>query len=200
MRVWIGGGPCGGKSSVADRIAQKHRGSVYHADEHFLEHGARAPKDTVLGRVAASSFAQLFARDVAAMVADYVAVSQEEFPMIVEDLPDPGPEVLVVEGAALLPSLLRDIVAPEDVAVVLAPAEAFQRRVYAERPWIAGLLNQVADPERVWESWRRRDVAFSTMVREEAVRAGIPVIDVDGTEPIDAIADRAWGLVGHAGV
>ncbi len=195
IRIWIGGGPCSGKSSIADVIAARLGGFVYHADEYFLQHGARAPQNSRIRRVTEASFADLFQREVEVMLSDYLAVSEEEFPMIVEDLPDTSSAPLVVEGCALLPCLMSAVLMPQDVFVILAPSEAFQRRTYAGRPGVAGMLEEVRNPNLVWESWRRRDAAFSALVREDAIRFGFPVIDVDGTESIDTVANHVWALV-----
>ena len=119
--------------------------------------------------------------------------------MIVEDLPDTSSASLAVEGCALLPSLMSAILMPQDVFVILAPTEAFQRRVYAGRPGVAEMLEQVRDQNLVWEAWRHRDAAFSALVREDALRCGFPVIDVDGAEPSDIVADRVWALVSGKG-
>lgn len=147
-----------------------------------------------------TSFANLFQRDEKAMLSDFLAVSHEEFPMIVEDLSDASSASLVVEGCALLPSHVSAVLLAQDVYVVLAPTEEFQRRVYAARPGVAEVLKQVGEPKVVWESWRRRDAAFSALVREEALRFGVPVIDVDGGESIDTVAERVWALVQCDGV
>ena len=168
---------------------------VYHADEYFLQHGARAPRNSRIRQVTEASFADLFQRDVEVMVSDYLAVNEEEFPMIVEDLPDASSAPVVVEGCALLPTLMSAVLTSQDVFVVLSPSEAFQRRVYATRPGVAAMLDGTRDPKLVWESWRRRDAAFSALVREDAVRLGFPVIDVDGTNSRDSVTDRVWALV-----
>ena len=195
MRAWIGGGPCSGKSSIADIISARLDGLVYHADDDFVEHGARASQNSRIRQVTEASFAELFQRNVDVMLADYLAVSEEEFPMIVEDLPDASSAPLVVEGCALLPALMPAVLTSEDVFVVLAPSEAFQRRMYAARPGVAGMLEGSRDPNVVWESWRRRDAAFSALVREDAVRLGFPIIDVDGTDSIETVTERVWALV-----
>ena len=195
MRVWIGGGPCSGKSSIADAIAARLDAAVYHADDYFLPHGARAPANSRIRWVAKASFADLFQRDADEMLSDYLAVSEEEFPMIMEDLPDAASGSLIVEGCALLPSMMPAVLTPQDVFVVLAPSEAFQRRTYADRPWVSALVQGVRDPEAAWESWRQRDAAFSALIREDAVRFDFPIIDVDGSESIDTVANRVWALV-----
>jgi hypothetical protein len=80
-----GGGPCSGKSSIADVIGARLDGLVYHADEYLLQHGARGPQNSRIRQVTEASFADLSQRDVEVMLSDYLAVSEEEFPMIVED-------------------------------------------------------------------------------------------------------------------
>jgi hypothetical protein len=108
-------------------------------------------------------------------------------------LPNTSSAPLAVEACALLPALVSTVLTARDVFVVLAPSEAFQRRLYAARPGVAEMLEKCRDPNLVWESWRRRDAAFSALVREDAVRLGFPGIDVDGADSRETVTDPHAG-------
>ena len=201
MRVWLGGAPCSGKSTVAELLAVQLSLPVYRADSFFTVHGKSAPAGSVLNRIAASSFALNFQRPVDAMLQDFVSASREEVPLIDADLSAPHwRNGAIVEGCALLPSAVRTVASPGDAAVFMLPTEQFQREAYRARPWAAGLLAEVPDPALVWENWRQRDVAFANLVGAEARTLGLPVVIIDGTRSVYEVAALVHAHVVGAGV
>lgn len=186
--IFIGGSPCSGKSLLAERLSQELDLPVYHADEYFDDHARQAQEGTVLRRIQSWSPEQIFRRDVAEMVMDFVTLGYEEFPMIVRDLEaEEWKRGAIVEGCALLPALVATTMTATDKAVFLIPTEAFQRYHYARRSWIHHILKQTSDSEQAWENWRVRDARFSEIVSQQAQLAALPVVVVDGGSPPDEI-------------
>src|SRR5690349_14415410 len=131
--VWIGGSPCSGKSTVAALVAAALNLPVYSCDDAFDRHAAVA--GPTMRKVTTMPIADRLAQPVDVQVADVFQAYRELLPLILAELPPAA----VIEGAALLPTLLP----PSAHAVWIVPTPAFQRHHYAQRSWarsvVAGL-------------------------------------------------------------
>lgn len=197
--LWLGGSPCAGKSSVSSILAERHGLAVYHVDEHTEAHVERAgPDHPTLARLGRRSGDALWMRPLPEQIADEHEFCREEFSLALEDiaaLPGGGP--LLAEGTSLLPGSVAALGVPPARAIWLVPAPAFQREHYARRPWVKDVLRGCADPERAFENWMARDVAFGARVAEEASGLGYRVVVVDGSSPLPEVAglvERHLGL------
>lgn len=203
--IWLGGSPCAGKSTVAALLAERHGLRLYSCDAHFDRHSAAADAVTqpTLSRLRGSSWTEVFLSRLGPMVRNEVVACREEFPMIVADLAAlvPGPPVLA-EGMALLPECVAALRPRPNRAAWLVPAPAFQRAHYARRAWAASLVAGLADPERAFENWMRRDEVSARWVRTQARRLRFPVRVVDDGHPIEAVTawtERALGMTPDEG-
>jgi hypothetical protein len=61
------------------------------------------------------------------------------------------------------------------------PTPSFQRQQYATRDWANQLVASCANPAAAFERWTSRDEAFANTIGDEALRAGIRVVEVDGS-------------------
>jgi 2-phosphoglycerate kinase len=191
-RVWIGGSPCSGKSTIATLLASASAAQVYSCDDAFDRHAAEAGPGSTLDKVTRLSIGQRLAQPVDVQVADVIEAYREQFPMIRRELHD-RPGSLVVEGAALLPELLAaEGIGPEQ-AVWIVPTEAFQREHYRQRSWAWTLLRSSADPERLFGRWMARDAAFAGIVADQARNYGYRVLVNDGRQSAGDVAGAAFG-------
>lgn len=185
---WIGGSPCSGKSSIAEGLANDHDIRVYHCDDHFEKHVSAADptQQPHLHRLQDFSWDALFMRPVAEQVADEIAVYQEEFELILDDLRQLlGETALIVEGSALLPDLVLPCLPARSHAIFVIPSAAFQRETYAQRSWRDMLLAQCRDPEKAWENWMARDEQFGEYTAAMARTASLPLLHVDGSQSLE---------------
>jgi 2-phosphoglycerate kinase len=184
---WIGGSPCSGKSSITGIVAAQHGLRIYHCDDHFAAHVAAAERDTHprLHWLQSATWDDIFMRPLAELVADMVAIYREEFDLILAELEAlRSPLPLLVEGAALLPSLVAPLLSGPAHAVFVIPTGQFQRATYARRPWPAALLAQCRDPQQAWANWMDRDEQFGRYVAGEADAQGLAVLPVDGARTL----------------
>jgi 2-phosphoglycerate kinase len=190
-RVWIGGSPCSGKSTIATLLARAAGTSVYSCDDGFERHSGEAADGPTLRKLSGLSIEQRLAQPVDVQVADVIQAYREEFPLIRRDLTD-HPSSTVVEGAALLPELLAaEQVRPEH-AVWIVPSEEFQREHYRQRSWAWELLRPVADPEAAFERWMARDARFAAIVAGQARELGYRVLITDGRRSATELAEVAF--------
>lgn len=105
--------------------------------------------------------------------------------MIVDDvsaMPDTSP--IIVEGAALLPEKVAELVSSPHQAIWVVPVPDFQKEYYAKREWIHDILNQCDDPDTAFQNWMGRDIGFAAFVAQDAMDRGFKVIFVDGSRSI----------------
>jgi hypothetical protein len=198
---WIGGSPCSGKSSIVARLAQAHPFRSYNCDDAFRRHGQQVTFEDqpTFYKVMQLTWDEIWARPVEVLLADILAVYDEEFPLILRDLAAmPSDLPTVAEGAALMPHLVRDVLPDPRRAIWVVPTAAFQRQHYLERgPWVREILGQCADPERAYRNWMDRDAAYARTVAREAEDMGFAVLEVDDSHTITenaAVVARHLGL------
>jgi len=198
---WIGGSPCSGKSSIVERLSERHAFQSYRVDDAFGAHAAQATAGAQphLYRVARMSWDEIWGRPVEVLLQNEIAVYREEWAMIVYDLLALLDDLPVIaEGAALLPELVHGVLSERRHAIWIVPREAFQRETYAQRgAWVDGILSHCTQPEQAFESWMARDAAYARWVQREARRLGLEVRVVDGRRSIDenaAIVGAHFGL------
>ena len=110
----------------------------------------------------------------------------EHFGMVLEDLlalPRSAPTL--VEGTALLPDQVSSLLQQRHQAIWIVPTAAFQRERYASRgDWVQSILSHCGDPERAFQNWMERDVAFAQWVIKRTSALGLEWMQVDGTRTI----------------
>ena len=105
----------------------------------------------------------------------------ECFNLVVEDLQSLTRERgVVVEGFRLLPRLVAPFLSDAARAVWLLPTPDFRQAVFERRAESASwFLGRTTDPERAFRNVLERDQMFTELLREDAIRLGMPVIEVD---------------------
>jgi hypothetical protein len=109
----------------------------------------------------------------------------------VEDLAAfPVDEPLLVEGAALLPEIVVNLISGYYQALFVVPTPAFQQEAYAKRAWREEILRQCQDPEQAWQNWMARDVEYGRWIRASARHRGLSIMEVDGSRTVEHNARR----------
>ena len=191
-RIWVGGSPCSGKSTLAERLASELELAAYHVDDYFYDHAKRASLNSTLKRITGWSTEQIFLRDVDEMLADFITLGYEEFPFVLDDLRQaPCKRGGIIEGCALLPECVDQVKQKGDTVLYLVASEAFQRFHYARRPWIKSILLETSRPKQAWDNWQKRDAQYAEFIKREARKYAFPVITVEEGKSLDDIYDAA---------
>ena len=150
--LWLGGSPCSGKSTVADRISRRFGFQVYDCDEAWLRHGeAVAPTShPTLYRLAHANADEIWLRrPVDQQAREAIASYRELFAFVLREVSEmPEATTIIAVGAGLLPELVVATGISLDRAVWLVPTEGVQRHHYAEREWRLSILKNTSDPGR----------------------------------------------------
>lgn len=196
---WLGGSACAGKTAVARRLADRHGVRTVHCDELFGRHAERADPErhAAFRRLMAVPAAELFARPVDRQARELEAFYEDEMEMLVEDLlaegadAGGGEELLLVEGAGLLPALVAPLLAHRDAGIWLLASGPFRRRHYrAREAEVSRHLAGSPDPEGLFERWMARDDAWCALLSAQVAALGLASMEITGELGLDEVADE----------
>jgi hypothetical protein len=192
--LWIGGGQWAGKSTVARLLAARHGVTAYHYDYHDARahQDRRVARRVALGAPTADPAPESVWVDTTAerMAAETLAGFPVRFDWALDDLRalvSGGP--VIAEGWGLRPELVAPLLdSPRRMAVMVATPE-FRERQLRDLPRAAGISHPVSDPARAQSNRLARDRIVAEEAALTARRLGIRVIEVDGSQDAEAVAD-----------
>ncbi|MGW4407249.1 hypothetical protein ACWEJ6_24710 [Nonomuraea sp. NPDC004702] len=192
--LWIGGGQWAGKSTVARVLAIRYGLTAYHYDYH----DARAHNDRRIARrvrlgepTADPDPETVWVNTTPQEMADEtLAGFPARFEWALDDLRGlVSGRPVVAEGWGLRPELVAPIIDSPCRMIVMVPSEAFRQRQLRELPRAGSLRLQVSDPERAQENRLARDRLVADEAVRSACRLGIRVLEVDGSDDAEVVAD-----------
>lgn len=186
----LGGSPCSGKSTLAERLSSDYHLPYYKVDDHlwrYLEQADPQLQPTMVA-YAAMTWEEIWSQPVDSQVRDVFAYYTEQFSMILDDLlayRDQGP--ILMEGVAFLPELISEWGVRPEHALFLVPTRAFQIEYYSQRDWVQPILDSCADPEQALANWMERDHRCGQVIIQKAQSCGYRSMIIDGAKDIDRI-------------
>ncbi|MBQ7454808.1 MAG: hypothetical protein IJS53_00075 [Clostridia bacterium] len=190
---YLGGAPCGGKTTAAIALRERHGLRAFELDRHLerATHEGMLAGSALLRWASLTSPEETWRRSPVEQSYAQWAVYRAAAPYIRKALEEMGEGApILAEGAGFLPEVLRDAGVDRGHAVFLAPSPFFQQLHMAERPWAARLLEQAEDPEYAFETWMRRCALLAEAIRGQALELGYPVIGVDENSNERETAER----------
>jgi hypothetical protein len=190
---WIGGGSGAGKSTVAGLLGSRLGMPVVQTDLSLHPHAtAMADDRRVAAFVRMTMDERWVERSPAVMLESFPWFEGVGFDLLLDELPA-GP--VVVEGFRLLPRLVAPL---GGRAVWLLPTPERREAVMRGREPERAFWLRTSDPERALANLLERDRLFTEALRAECAVLGLPTIDVDGSAPAEAVADRVESILGGA--
>jgi hypothetical protein len=197
---WIGGPPDAGKSTVALLLAERYGVPVYRQDGRELAHLRQAtpachPANAELWRTITEegedAFIQTWVDNAPATLADQArAVWSERIDFICEDLSEVEPSGgIIAEGPGFFPDVITPLLSSPHQAIWLIPTESFKRRSHIARGK-SERRTRTSDPDLFLEHHIARDLIFAEQYRREVIDAGLPWIEIDGSDDAETIAHR----------
>ncbi len=184
MLYMIGGSPCSGKSTLASLLARKYDLLHIKLDDLVDEMMSQASVDSrpiCLLRQDRNP-EQIWMRNPEEMADEEWRFYEEIFPYVKSCLIKDQDKALLVEGAGLLPHLIKSLEEPAVSYLCLTPTADFQKKHYKQREWVSYVLEGTSNPEQAFENWMQRDILFAQMVRKEAMELGYPSLIADGSQ------------------
>ena len=184
MLYMIGGSPCSGKSTITSLLARQYQLLHIKLDDLVNEMMSQASADSqpiCLLRQDRSP-EQIWMRNPEEMADEEWRFYEEIFPYVKSYLIKNQDRPLLVEGAGLLPHLVKELECPVSSYLCLTPTADFQKKHYIQREWVPYVLEGTTNPEQAFENWMQRDILFAQIVRKEATKLGYPSLVTDGSQ------------------
>ena len=197
MLYMIGGSPCSGKSTLASLLARKYDLLHIKLDDLVDEMMSQASVDSrpiCLLRQDRNPD-QIWLRNPEEMADEEWHFYEEIFPYVKSYLIKNQDRPLLVEGAGLLPHLVKELEWPASSYLCLTPTADFQKKHYKQREWVPYVLEGTSNPEQAFENWMQRDILFAQMVRKEAQKLGYPSLMTDGSRSEKETAEKIARLL-----
>ena len=189
MLYMIGGSPCSGKSTIASLLARQYQLLHIKLDDLIEEMMSQASADSQPICLLRQD------RNPEEMADEEWRFYEEIFPYVKSYLIKNQNRPLLVEGAGLLPHLVKKLECPASSYLCLTPTADFQKKHYIQREWVPYVLEGTTNPEQAFENWMQRDILFAQMVRKEAMKLGYPSLVTDGSQPENQTAEEVARLL-----
>ncbi len=189
---FIGGSPCSGKSTVSELLSEEYALLYYKVDDHDSDHLKRITpeKHPLMCKWQNPDWNELWMRPVEIQVEEEFQIYRERFEMILDDLFSLSEEqLIIVEGAALIPELMQGLKVPNDRLIYMIPTREFQVKKYSEREFIKYILAECDEPEVAFKNWMERDHQFGQIVGTQAKAYDSKILTIDGSNSIEETAD-----------
>ena len=192
--LWIGGSQWAGKTTVSGILAERFGLTHYHYDYH----SAKGHEDRRIARqwrregtVTERDFEQMWVRRSPREVAAEVQRNFPEiFAFVLDDLRAlVSPVPIIADGWGLRPELVVATTGLPERMVVLVATDDFRRRQAVHLPRATRVHADVSDPARAQRNRLERDRLLAADAVRQARDLGVRVIDVDGSQPVEATAD-----------
>ena len=189
MLYMIGGSPCSGKSTIASLLARQYQLLHIKLDDLVEEMMSQASADSQPICLLRQD------RNPEEMADEEWRFYEEIFPYVKSYLIKNQDRPLLVEGAGLLPHLVKELECQASSYLCLTPTADFQKKHYIQREWVPYVLEGTTNPKQAFENWMQRDILFAQMVLKEAVLLGYPSLITDGSQSENQTAEEVARLL-----
>lgn len=193
----LGGSPCAGKSTVAERIKTEAHAVYFKADdwvEDCIEQAAKAGKPACKAYVKMKAD-EIWMRTPEEQCKGEFALYREIASELFRKIRKISAPVIITEGAAFTPEVMKQH--PEYTHyAALIPSPAFHSEQYKKREWVKYVLMNCTDKDQAFANWMERDVLFANEVQQACTAADIPCIVNDGRLSVDEMYEQVKAALG----
>ncbi|MEE4195501.1 MAG: hypothetical protein V2J07_09905 [Anaerolineae bacterium] len=179
---WIGGSPCGGKSTVAQIIADQYHLNLYRIDDHIdrLMQHISPEAQPALCQWQSQTWEERWMQTVDVLLEFVLQAYDEEFQLCMQEINNiPSTRPTVVEGNPLRPELVSPYLKDPHHAIWLIADEEDLRYFYRQRVWAQQVVKECTDPQQAFEHWMKRDIAFANQIRSACITHQLPYLMSD---------------------
>ncbi|MDE6906235.1 MAG: AAA family ATPase [Lachnospiraceae bacterium] len=178
--LFIGGSPCSGKSTVAERISKEYGAYYFKVDDfldRFINIAAEKGFPTCKKSVSMTS-EEIWMREPLIQCEDEFLIYDEISKLVFGYLDKIDADFIVTEGAAYTPNVMAKYRNKEYISII--PTPEFQISHYRERKWVPFILEGCSDKQQAFQNWMERDILFAKQVKLECKENAVPCIVNDG--------------------
>lgn len=197
-RIWfIGGSPCSGKSTVAERISSDCNAYYFKAGDYpeDLISLAAAKGLPVCGRIRQMTADEIWLRSPKEQCEEEFLIYEEIAGFLFEKLNAVEADTVIAEGAAFTPDIMKRIKA--DHYLCMIPTPEFQISHYRMREWVRYVLQDCTDKESAFDNWMQRDILFADQGKSTCDANNMLCLRNDGEKTEDEVLctiKRALGI------
>ncbi|MCX4319557.1 MAG: hypothetical protein OSJ44_07420 [Lachnospiraceae bacterium] len=183
--LFIGGLPCSGKSTVAERISKAY-GAYYFKVDDFLDKFTDTAAEKgypVCKKSIAMTPDEIWMREPLIQCKDEFLIYDEISELVFEYLNKIDADFIVTEGAAYTPNVMVKYKKKEYISII--PTPDFQISHYKEREWVPYILEGCSDKQQAFHNWMERDILFAKQIKAECEENAVPCIVNDGLKRQD---------------
>lgn len=185
---YLGGSPCCGKSTIAEKLSKKYGFQYHKVDDFLVDFTSKggADGDEWLKHISTMTLDQLWLRNPHILNEEELVTYEKLFPYFMSSLENLNKDTpIITEGAAFLPRLVNQIGVDKTHYVCMVPTREFQINHFKKRLWVNDYLLSSSDKEKAFRNWMDRDVLFAQSAIKQAGEVGYATLVVDGTNNID---------------
>lgn len=150
--LWISGGPCGGKSTITNLLAEKYNFIAYHADDYIFEHKRMASlyEQPAMTRYFVD-WEWFFNRPEEEYIQWLQTSSEEQLSMIIVDLIKLSNENRIIVADGIFNPFMLKQIAPVNHCIFLFADSSIVKNGYFDREHTKGMLeviNSTSNPEQ----------------------------------------------------
>lgn len=193
--LYIGGGTCSGKSTLACDLARTICAESFSADDRLGEYAnlAAAEGSGFVRDFEEENLEWFWMRDPHEQFDEMLGFYRDVFPYVMADLAErvlrktremgerqessPTLPLFVAEGVAFLPGLLIAMGIPSRNCMFLVAGKTEHDQRYAQRDWVTLMLEGCEDPHGAFARWMLRDELFGGYVKDQCSDLGLRCID-----------------------
>ena len=187
--LWIGGGPCVGKTTLARVLAGKYDLKIYNLDWHHVREHRNRPGGVPRGWEELSMDDRWLRPTPAEQADREVASWTARFALVIDDiLALPESRTIVAEGPSAFPWSVSTVIRSPRQAIFLLPTPRWRESVLARRNRDAPGEHSSAktsDPERARRNIEGRDRLLADRIAGSCDELGLRYMRIDGSRDID---------------
>jgi len=196
----IGGSPCSGKSTIAERLSSEYNMLYYKADDYYNKHIDQALKDkiTEMTKFTKMDSDQIWLnRSIQKQFIDAIEFYRQEFKMCISDIEKmKTKKPIIAEGAVFMPFFVDDYSIPYNRYFCLVPSFDFQMEHYKKRGWVENVLKDSSNKEKAFENWMLRDYEFSKYAKATANKLKYASYEINSNTDANSLYENIINLFG----
>jgi cytidylate kinase len=200
--LWISGGPCGGKSTITNLLAEKYNFTTYHTDDYIFEHRKIA---SIYEQPAMTRYfvdwEWFFNRPEDEYINWLTASTEEQFSMVIVDLIRlSSSEQRVIVDGNFTPFLLKQI-SPVKNSIFLFADSSIVKNSYFDREHTKGMLdliNSTSNPKKSLNNVQNVVSRISDETFKKVKESGLNYFLRDTSNTTDEIlnfVEKSLGLI-----
>lgn len=183
----IGGSPCSGKSTVAERLSQDYNLYYFKVDDYLDELLLAAVKNgmPICSKLKFMTADEIWMRSPSEQCEEEFVIYKEIAEFVFEKINAINEDIVIAEGAAFTPEIMKR--ATQENYICIVPTPEFQISHYKMRKWVSYVLKDCTDEKLAFDNWMQRDIMFARQINEMCKANGIPCIINDGVKSVDEV-------------